>query len=229
HGLNAPRLKPILLVGEPGTGKTTLAVKIAEYFKLHATIVAVGGTGDAASLAAVTRGWNGSRPCAPFLAIHKSNFADPCIIVDEIDKAPVLGGHNGSPTGTLLSMLSSPEAFYDTCLLSNFNISRVFWIATANSLESIPDALVDCFQVFVVPRPQADHFGTVTKSMNARLARELDTIPEFLPALDEDEYNALKSFFCDNRGSLRQFDRVFRFVIGEALKREQSIPRSALC
>lgn len=227
-GIHAPNLKPILLIGEPGTGKTTLALRIAEFLNLRSTILAVGGTGDAASLAAVTRGWSGSRPCAPFLAMHRHHVADPCMIVDELDKGGAVGGQNGSATGTLMSMLSSSEAYFDTCLLAEIDMSRVFWIATANSLDNIPPALVDRFQVFVVPRPESEHFGTVTKSMRAKLARELNTIPEFLPSMDENEFNALKSFFYENRGSLRQFDRVFRFIIGESLKREQSIPRSAL-
>lgn len=215
-------LKPMLFVGPPGSGKTALAVRLAELLGLHASLIPAGGASDAAGLSAVTRGWASARPCGPVLAAAAGGCCDPAIIVDELDKAGALNGRNGSVMGTLLGMLGKPESFQDACLLAEADLSKMLFMATANDLGAIPEALLDRFNVFVVGRPKEEHFDVVLAAMRCQTAREMGVRPEFLPQLDADEYGALRKHFAGSGCSLREFGRAFAYVLSEATERVAS-------
>lgn len=223
----APALTPMLFVGPPGSGKTALAAKVAELFGLPSTIVPAGGASDSAGLSAITRGWSSSRPCGPVMAAAEHHCCDPAIIVDELDKTAGPGSRNGSASGVLLGILGNPTSFHDACLLSNVDLSQMLFMATANDLGTIPGAVLDRFSVFVLGRPQPDHFDVVLGAVRERAARKLGVHREFLPALDVDEYAALKDHFVKSDCSLREVARAFDFVLSEAVQRVNATPMMA--
>lgn len=221
-GLKKPIVQPMLFVGPPGSGKTALAEKIAEIFGVPSLVVPAGGANDSAGLGAVSRGWAGARPCGPVMAALQFDCCDPAIIVDELDKTQSPGAKNGSASGTLLGMMGNPERFQDTCLLENVNLSRMIFMATANSLKTIPEALLDRFTIFLVPRPSAEHFNVVLATAKQRYADYLGVSVNMLPALDGDEYEVLYRQFSRSDASLRDFARAYRHVLSKAVQRVEA-------
>jgi hypothetical protein len=214
--------RPMLFVGPEGTGKTSLALSIGRMTGRHTVRLPGAGTHDSGSLAPMARGWSGSRPCLPAQTMLESMSCDPCILIDELDKASRGTGPNGSLTGTLHGMLDHAEQYYDSMLLSNVDLSNVMFMATANSITGLGDSLLDRFTIVPVPRPGAEHFDHVLAHMRAKAAAELDVDPFVIPDFDELERRALKDFFVRNRGSLRAMARAFDSVLAAALEREHS-------
>jgi hypothetical protein len=221
-GSDRVSIKPILLVGPHGCGKTSLGMAFASMLGRHCLRLAAAGSHDAASLASVARGWRDSRPCAPVIAMHASMSCDPCIVVDELDKASGLGSQNGSVVGTLMGMLDHPGAFHDTSLMTDVDLSHVFFIATANRLANLPVELKDRFQIIHVSRPKTEHFDIVLREMRKETAAKLAVNISMLPTLDHDEYNALRSFFESSNGSLRTLTDAYTLVLEEAVLRDQA-------
>ncbi len=156
---------PMLLLGAPGIGKTHFARHLAELLGTGMNLVPMSSMTAGWLLSGSSSQWKGARPGKVFEALVEGEYANPVIVVDEIDKAA--GDAQYDPLGALYSLLEhdTAQAFTDEFAEVAIDASQVIWITTANDERGIPAPIMNRMNVFQVPSPTPKQARAIARNL----------------------------------------------------------------
>jgi hypothetical protein len=205
------RMTPLLIVGPPGGGKSRFLRRLGEL--LGVGVLRVDGSNDAgASFGGTERRWYSSEPCRPFMAVNRFLQANPLVLVDELDKAPVRSDYGRLWDG-VISFLETETAsrFPDPCIQAELDLSWVSTVFTANATWSLPAPLVDRLRIVEFPLPGPEHLDQLLPALLADIARGRGLDARWFQAPDGIELAALRSRW--GGGSVRLLRRLLEGVL----------------
>ena len=184
---DALEITPMLLLGPPGIGKTHFAREIAQLLGTGLGFISMSSLTAGWVLSGASSQWKGSRPGKVFETLVDGQYANPVMVVDEIDKARA--EHAYDPLGALYSLLEHDTAgsFTDEFAEVAIDASQVIWVATANDERCIPEPILNRMNVFEVHAPDAD----AARAIALRLYRQLRGSHEWGQRFDEQPLEAV--------------------------------------
>ena len=155
-GNEAVQFTPILLLGEPGLGKTWFAKKLAHALGTGFEFVSMSSLTAGWVLTGASAQWNNARPGKVAQTLIEGEYANPVVVLDEVDKSG--GDHRYDPMGALYTLLERDTAssFKDEFIDVDMDASHILWIATANDDSPIPEPILNRMNVYAIERPDAD-------------------------------------------------------------------------
>lgn len=170
-GLN---VMPILLLGDPGVGKTHFGKRLAKALGTEFEFISMNALSAGFVITGSSSSWRGAKCGKVAERLVRGQFANPVMLLDEVEKAS--GSTQSDPLSALYQLLEPETArsFHDEFIDLDIDASQVFWVLTANSTTGIPPALLSRMAVYEVPAPTPEQAAGIAQRMYAGLLRELN-------------------------------------------------------
>jgi ATP-dependent Lon protease len=178
---DALEITPLLLLGPPGVGKTHFARALSHLLGTGMGFISMSSMTAGWVLSGASSQWKGARPGKVFETLVDGQYANPVMVVDEIDKAG--GEHAYDPLGALYSLLEHDTAlaFTDEFAEVPIDASQLIWVATANDARSIPDPILNRMNVYEVQAPDHDAARRIAAKLYHGIRAEHDWGSRFEP------------------------------------------------
>lgn len=207
----------ICLVGPPGVGKTSLAYSISQALHRNFVKISVGGVNDEAEIIGHRRTYIGSKPGRIIEGLIKAKSSNPVFLIDEIDK--MTKDIEGDPSSCLLEVLDPEQnsTFYDNYIEEAFDLSKVMFILTANSLLDIPYALRDRLEIInLTSYTTFEKLDIVKNYMFSKLLKEHGLTKNNL-IIDDETINFIIKHYTKEAG-VRELERVLSSLMRKIAK-----------
>src|SRR5438552_1174760 len=160
-GNEAVQFTPMLLLGEPGLGKTYFAKRLAQALGTGFEFVSMSSLTAGWVLTGASAQWHNARPGKVAQTLIEREYANPVVVLDEVDKAG--GDARYDPMGALYVLLERDTAahFKDEFIDVPMDASHILWVATANDESTIPEPILNRMNVYAIERPDADGARTI--------------------------------------------------------------------
>lgn len=209
---NSLRGPIICLVGPPGVGKTSLAFSIANAMNRKFVKISVGGVNDEAELIGHRKTYLGANPGRIIASLKKAKSSNPVFLIDEIDK--MIKNYKGDPASVLLEILDPEQNKYfsDNYIEEEYDLSKVMFIATANYIDDIPEALKDRLEIVNLSGyTEYEKLDIARKYLLPKICKEHGVNAKGIDIKDE---VILKIIRCYTRESgVRELDRLLATII----------------
>ena len=178
---DALEITPLLLLGPPGVGKTHFARALSHLLGTGMGFISMSSMTAGWVLSGASSQWKGARPGKVFETLVDGQYANPVMVVDEIDKAG--GEHAYDPLGALYSLLEhdTAQAFVDEFAEVPIDASQLIWVATANDERSIPEPILNRMNVYEVQAPDFEAARRIAFKLYAGIRAEHDWGSRFEP------------------------------------------------